>query len=832
VNALRILNHEVQGQPDEPNDEFFTVNTLLSLLPGGGQAGEAIRAHDWSTTSFGALPTWPATLRHALGLMLNSPDSMYLIWGPELRFFYNDAYRPVLSGRERDAMGQPVAALWGDVWEQVRPLVEKALSGISCRIDNHPVVMRRSGVDQQTWWNLSFSPIHGDAGAVDGVLCQPIETTETVRSAALLRSSEEFNRRVLASSTDCIKVLDLDGRLAWMSEGGQRVMEVSDFNAIRGCPWPDFWKDQGNLEAVNAVELARSGREGFFEGQAATMTGILKWWDVRVSPILGSDGRPEKLLCVSRDITDAKQSEAELRMLNETLEQRVKDRTQDLDRLWRLSADIMLVARLDGLILAVNPAWTRLLGWTEEELLGREFMEWVHPHDIAGTESAVTELANGISIPNFINRYRHKDGSWRWLSWTAVPDQSCIHAVGRDIQAEREATEALRLSEEALRQSQKLEAVGLLTGGVAHDFNNLLTVIKSSTDLLKRPNVKEERRIRYVEAISSTVDRAAKLTGQLLAFARRQALKPEIFDVCQNIYSIGDMLDSFTGTRVKVLVETPDYPCFIKADTSQFDNALVNMAVNARDAMQGEGTLTIQVSAVDHLPAARSHPGREEDFIRIDLTDTGKGISAEDIEHIFEPFFTTKGVGHGTGLGLSQVFGFAKQSEGDILVHSQVGSGTRFSLFLPRCATQPGANELNALRISLDDITDLSVLVVEDNDDVGDFATQTLIELGFRAWRAANGHDALAELSSNAAAYDVIFSDVMMPGITGLELAREVEHLYPTLPVVLTTGYSEVFVQEGVEKFRLLPKPYSIEAMSNVLREAVLESRKGTGEKT
>ncbi len=805
------------------------MNTFLSLLPGGGEAGAAIRSHDWSASSFGPLPTWPTALLYSLRLMLNSPDSMYLIWGPELRFFFNDAYRPALGGREPDAMGRPVAALWSDVWEQVRPLVEKTLGGSSCRIENHPVVMQRSGSDQQTWWTLSFSPLYGDTGHVDGVLCQPIETTEGVRAAALLRESEEFNRRVLASSTDCIKVLDLDGRLAWMSEGGQRVMQVSDFNAIKGCPWPDFWRDQGHDDAHTAVALAKMGGEGFFQGMAATMTGTVKWWDVRVSPILGSDGRPEKLLCVSRDITDTKRAEAELLELNETLEQRVKDRTHELDRLWRLSADIMLVARFDGTMIAVNPAWTQLLGWTEEQLLGREFMELVHPQDVPDTQAAVADLSDGISIPNFVNRYQHKDGSYRWLSWTAVPDQSCIHAVGRDIQAEREATEALRLSEEALRQSQKLEAVGLLTGGVAHDFNNLLTVIKSSTDLLKRPNVVEERRIRYVEAISSTVDRAAKLTGQLLAFARRQALKPEVFDVCQNIHSIGDMLDSFTGTRVKVVIEVPDYPCYIKADPSQFDNALVNIAVNARDAMQGEGTLTIQVSSVTELPAARSHPRREEDFIRIDLTDTGKGISPEDIAHIFEPFFTTKGVGHGTGLGLSQVFGFAKQSEGDILVQSQVGSGTRFSLFLPRCTTQPGASELQALSASLDDITNLSVLVVEDNDDVGDFATQTLIELGFSAYRATNSQEALTELTRNAASYDVIFSDVMMPGITGLELARKVELLYPTLPVVLTTGYSEVFVQEGVENFRLLPKPYSIQAMSNVLREAVLDSRKVLG---
>jgi signal transduction histidine kinase len=234
-----------------------------------------------------------------------------------------------------------------------------------------------------------------------------------------------------------------------------------------------------------------------------------------------------------------------------------------------------------------------------------------------------------------------------------------------------------------------MEAVGQLTGGVAHDFNNLLTVIKSSTDLLKRPDLPEERRQRYIGAISDTVARAAKLTGQLLAFARRQALKPEVFDAGRSVLTISDMVGTLSGSRVKIVTDIPDEPCFIDADPSQFDTALVNMAVNARDAMEGEGTLTITVHPVSTIPPIRSHPAVSGDFVAVCIEDTGAGIAPDRIEHIFEPFFTTKGVGQGTGLGLSQVFGFAKQSGGEIRVQSTVGQGTMFVLYLPKVKAAP-----------------------------------------------------------------------------------------------------------------------------------------------
>ncbi len=308
-------------------------------------------------------------------------------------------------------------------------------------------------------------------------------------------------------------------------------------------------------------------------------------------------------------------------------------------------------------------------------------------------------------------------------------------------------------AEDALRQAQKLEAVGQLTGGVAHDFNNLLTVIKSSTDLLKRPNLPEERRVRYVGAISDTVDRAARLTGQLLAFARRQTLKPEVFAACDGVRAITEMVGTLTGARIKLVTDLPEERVFISADPSQFDTALVNMAVNARDAMDGEGQITITVRPADAIPAMRTHPAVAGRFAAISLSDTGTGIAADRLDQIFEPFFTTKEVGKGTGLGLSQVFGFAKQTGGDVMVSSVVGEGTTFTLYLPHVAA--GQRETPTKALEPDVLTvghDTCVLVVEDNADVGGFSVQALIELGFRPVLAGNADEALAELSTDAGA--------------------------------------------------------------------------------
>jgi two-component system, NtrC family, sensor kinase len=374
-------------------------------------------------------------------------------------------------------------------------------------------------------------------------------------------------------------------------------------------------------------------------------------------------------------------------------------------------------------------------------------------------------------------------------------------------------------AEEALKHGQRLEALGQLTGGVAHDFNNLLTVIRAAVDLLRRPDLTEQRRQRYIDAISDTVSRASKLTGQLLAFARRQTLKPEVFDVGQSVQTLGEMIGTLIGARIEIVTEVPDEPCTINADAGQFETAIINMAVNARDAIDGAGRLTISVHNEATLPSPGTPPPGPDGYVAVSVTDTGVGIPPERLGRIFEPFFTTKAVGQGTGLGLSQVFGFAKQSGGEVVVASEVGKGSTFTLYLPRVAGDARPQHLAAEDAPPVDGSGLSVLVVEDNVEVGRFATDALAELGYTAKLVDNATHALEELAIDATRFDVVFSDVVMPGMTGIELAQEIRRRKLGLPVVLTSGFSQALSQQGSHGLELLQKPYSIEQLSRVLHK-------------
>ena len=333
-----------------------------------------------------------------------------------------------------------------------------------------------------------------------------------------------------------------------------------------------------------------------------------------------------------------------------------------------------------------------------------------------------------------------------------------------------------------------------------------------------------------MDAISDTVDRASKLTGQLLAFARRQALKPEVFDVGERIRSIPDMLRTIVGARIQIETEISAEPCFVQADVSQFEMALVNMTVNARDAMDGEGSLKITVESAPGSPGKVNKDASGGAFVAVRVADSGSGIPADKLTQIFEPFFTTKEVGKGTGLGLSQVYGFAKQSGGDIQVKSELGRGAVFTLCLPRVENAPSAKTVVA-ESRLSPATEAGggrcVLVVEDNVEVGTFSTQLLEDLGYRTTWAATADKALELLASNGPGmFDVVFSDVLMPGMSGVELGYELRRLYPALPVVLTSGYSHVLAEEGRHGFELLQKPYAVEELSGVLRRVMRERRR------
>ncbi|TXN21484.1 MULTISPECIES: PAS domain-containing protein [Methylobacterium] len=627
--------------------------------------------------------------------------------------------------------------------------------------------------------------------------------------AQVVQRTRERNR-VWEVSPDLLGVLNADGYFETSNPAWQTVLGYTP-EQVAGTVFFDFLHPDDlprNHSAWDAA-LLRGEPALSFENRYRHAEGGYRWLSWVAVPEGG------KVYCSARDITAEKAQGEELAA-----------RTTERDRLWRSAQDIHLVLDPDGRIVSVNPAATTLLGREPGEMVGRPIFDLVLPEDAGVTRDALAH-AERDALPSFENRLSHADGSLRWFSWVAAPEGGLIFATGRHISEEKKSAAALAAIEEALRQSQKLEAVGQLTGGVAHDFNNLLTVIKSSTDLLKRPELSEERRVRYIGAISDTVERAAKLTGQLLAFARRQALRPEVFDAAQSVRSIGEMVGTLTGARITVSISVPDEPCYIDADSSQFDTALVNMAVNARDAMNGEGRLSIAVSGAARMPAMRAHAVVPGPFVAVSITDSGSGIAPAELDRIFEPFFTTKGVGQGTGLGLSQVFGFAKQSGGEIMVESTLGQGSTFTLYLPRAECPAGRSEQAAEAEPVTNGMGTCVLLVEDNREVGRFAAETLAELGYSTVWAANADEALAELEKVPFRFEVVFSDVVMPGRDGVDLAREIRRLRPDLPVVLASGYSHVLAREGVSEFELLQKPYSVEELARVLSKAVGRRRRG-----
>jgi signal transduction histidine kinase/ActR/RegA family two-component response regulator len=375
---------------------------------------------------------------------------------------------------------------------------------------------------------------------------------------------------------------------------------------------------------------------------------------------------------------------------------------------------------------------------------------------------------------------------------------------------EREKAEA------ALRQAQKMEAMGQLTGGVAHDFNNLLMVASSGLDLMEKTS-DPARRERLKGAIRQAIDRGASLTQQLLAFARRAPLKPEIVDLNVLLRGMREMLDRTLREDIIVHLDpAPDiWP--VEIDSSQLEVAILNAAVNARDAMPNGGSITV---SADNKPAGGPS---ERDLVQISIRDTGSGMPPDVLARVFEPFFTTKEVGKGTGLGLSQVYGFAHASGGEVQIDSAPGSGTTVSLLLPRSEKLAATQHRSDYNVSTSTTQHTKILVVEDDDNVAGLVLEMLNVLGYDPLRTSNAERALEALRSEVQ-FDIVFSDMVMPGdMNGLDLVHQIVRDYPDLPVVLTTGYSAAASSAAAEGVRLLLKPYRIEALDTALKDALAQ---------
>ncbi len=645
---------------------------------------ERIAGYPWTETPLGPRASWSLALATALDIVLSSRQPMFIAWGPDLTFLYNDAYAEILADKHPAALGRPFRDIWAEIWADIEPLIARALGGNATWSENLPLTMNRRGYEEETYWTFSYSPVRDDDGAVAGMFCSCIETTVQV--------------------------------------------------------------------------LAR------------------------------------------------RQSDAERQ------------------RFFELSRDLFGVATFEGYLTSINPAWARMLDRRESELLSRPFAEIIHPDDLETTEEVLAVLGRGEPAHQFFVRLLKSDGQPVSFAWSAVPgagrDSGVFYTVGRDM------TEDLR-REEMLRQSQKMEAVGQLTGGLAHDFNNLLAGISGSLELIQA-RVAQGRTAevdKFVTAAQGAANRAAALTHRLLAFSRRQTLAPKPTDVMRLVNGMGDLIARTIGPQIEL--ETINaaglWPSLI--DPNQLENAILNLCINARDAMPDGGKITIETA--NRWMDARSakdrgiEPGQ---YISVCVSDTGVGMPPDVQAKAFDPFFTTKPLGVGTGLGLSMIYGFAKQSGGSVAIYSEPGQGSMVCIYLPRHMgdlDEAGA-PVNVGQAPRGDGE--TVLVVDDEPTVRMLVGEVLSELGYHTIEAGDGATGLAVLESDARV-DLLITDVGLPGgLNGRQVADAARRTRPELKVLFITGFAEnaVLSHGHLEPgMHVMTKPFPMDALASQIRELI-----------
>lgn len=609
---------------------------------------------------------------------------MFIAWGDELTFLYNDAYSMILGNKHPEALGRPFHLVWSDIWSDIKPLIERALAGEATWSENLPLTMERQGFREETWYTFSYSPVRDDERRIAGMFCSCMETT----------------LQVLAE----------------------------------------------------------------------------------------------------------RRSEAERQ------------------RLFEMTRDLFGVAAFDGYLKTINPAWSRILERSEADLLERPFSEIIHPDDLEVTADVVAALSRGEPVHQFQARLLKANGEPIAFAWSAVPgggDTGTFYTVGRDI------SEELR-REEMLRQSQKMEAVGQLTGGLAHDFNNLLAGISGSLELInmRMAQGRTAEVQKYVTAAQGAAQRAAALTHRLLAFSRRQTLAPRPTDVKQLVSGMEDMIGRTIGPQIEL--ETINggglWPSLI--DPSQLENAILNLCINARDAMPDGGKITIETGNRWFDARMAKERGVEPgQYISLCVSDTGTGMSAEVRTRAFDPFFTTKPIGLGTGLGLSMIYGFAKQSGGAVTIYSEVGVGSMVCIYLPRhlgkVENVDTESELSAAPRGAGE----TVLVVDDEPTVRMLVSEVLADLGYVAIEAEDGAAGLKVLNSKAR-IDLLVTDVGLPGgMNGRQVADAARTLRPDLKVLFITGFAENAVLSHGHLdpgMHVMTKPFAMEALASRIRDLMI----------
>jgi PAS domain S-box-containing protein len=624
--------------------------------------------------------------------------------------------------------------------------------------------------------------------------------------------SEQQRLQLLINSiTDyAIYMLDVDGRITTWNPGAERFKGYKAHEII-GQNFSVFFTPDDVEAGVPQKALATALAEGRFEAEGWRLRkdGSRFYVNAVLDPIFDPSGAHVGFAKITRDITAKQEQE---RALFES-EERFRMLVQGVHDYAIYMLDT------EGHVTNWNAGAQAIKGYTEDEIVGQHFSRFYTEDDRARGEpqfALLTALREG-KYEREAWRVR-KDGTLFWASVVLDPiyDEDGRHVgfakITRDITERKKAQEELEETRAALVQSQKLQALGELTGGIAHDFNNLMTVVAGSADfLLRKPDLPFSKRKQYLEAIAETADRATTLTNHLLAFGRRQPIKPEVLDLNVRLDAISEVLSRTLGNSIHVNLEPGKDAGRVEVDAAQLETAILNVALNARDAMPEGGTLTLSTNNL-------TEGGKE--YVALAISDTGEGMPADVIDRAFEPFFTTKEVGKGTGLGLSQIHGFAAQAGGRAEIRSRQGEGTTIILILPRTEKAlPGATQA----VTMSKLPKgLRVLLVEDNPQVRDFAEGLLADLGCNVVSTQTAEDALQKLASDG--IDLILSDVVMPGLSGVELAQKVQEIYPEVPILLATGYSDEIVDRGSE-FSVLLKPFGAADLSKAIAAALNSSR-------
>lgn len=643
-------------------------------------------------------------------------------------------------------------------------------------------------------------PLIDADGDVRGAIYAAIDiTSRRAAETALARSEAQF-RATADALPGLLFVSDVNGENIYVNEGFREFSGFSN-DALMGSGWLAVVhpEDASRVEQVWRTAVA-AGTRYEVEYRFRRHDGEWRWHMVRGLPARGDDGAIERWVGTCIDIHDRKQREERMHDANAVLARQVDERTAERDGAWDANRDLLIVAGSDGIIRVANPAWETMLGYPLQSVIGRDFRDFVVESEIPRTSDA---LATAVRerLDGFENVYRAADGTHRRIAWVTNPKGNLIYASGRDVTEERAREAELAAAREEVAQFQKIETLGQLTGGVAHDFNNLLTPIIGGLDLLARRSSLAERDRRLIDGALQSAERARLLVQRLLSFARRQQLEARAVDPQALLHGLRDLIERSIGPRIRVEIAVAADTPPVLVDANQLELAVLNLALNARDAMPEGGTLTLSARPSTAQMEAGLAPGA---YVIFSVADTGTGMDVETQRRAIEPFFSTKGVGQGTGLGLSMAHGLAAQSGGKLGIESEVGQGTTISLWLP--ATEPVAAVAEAPpRIA--DATRRHVLVVDDEPLVRATITDMLEEQGHRVDAVPSGAAALAWVAKGPAP-DLVLTDYLMPEMTGAALARHLRDAHPDLPVVIVTGFARLD-DPALTGLRTLAKPFS-----------------------